>query len=177
MKTVRHLLFVSFLVLIGCEGSPFPLGDPADSAIDENLIGSWVLAYAPDEVRDETEDGSYLNVLPFNEHEYYVEGWDKGEEDEMMKMSVFSTEVQGVLFANIRCINCDEDDRDEYFFFSYDLAEDGDLSVRSVSDDIYKDLKDMKSVREVRRYFERHMTDADFYDDEAAVYRKGDVDS
>jgi len=168
---------LAFLLLSGCEGAHYPLGQPTDATIDEQLIGPWELAYAPEGARDDDGKDSFLNIYAFNEHEYLVEGWDEGEEDDLMKLSAFATTVEGVLFAIVRCVNCDEDDRDEYFFFSYDLADDGALSVRAINDDLYDDLKDLGSIREVRRYVVRRLPEPDFFDDEVVVYRRGDVDS
>ena len=162
------LLALYFLIFSGCEGSKFPLSDPSDSSIDERFIGSWGMLEP-----DEDGGASFLNIFAFNEHEYYVEGWDKGDEDEMMRLNAFSTEIDDVWFANIQCINCDEDESG-YFFFKYNLNPQDELLVYGINEDFYDELKESESIRSVRSFIRKRMGDADFLEDEFARYRRLD---
>lgn len=167
MKTrfLIPLIATAFLFLTGCDGAKFPLSDPSYSSIDERLIGSWGIVETPD------DDGSYLNVFAFNEHAYYVESWEEGDEDEMLRMNVFSTEIGGVSFANVRCISCDEDD-DDYFFFKYEVISDDELVVYAINSDVYEELEDLESVDAMHKFVQDHLNDPDLYDEEFGRYRR-----
>ncbi len=171
MKTriLIPLIASAFLFLTGCEGAKFPLSDPGYSSIDERLIGSWGIVETSD------DDESYLNVFAFDENAYYVEVWDEGDEDDIMRLNVFSTVIDGVSFANIRCISCDEDN-DDYFFFKYDVISQEELLVHAINDDLYDELEELESVDAVRKYVQDHMNDPDFYDEGFARYRRLDSD-
>lgn len=174
MKTRFLIPFIAtvFLFLTGCEGSKYPLSDPSYSSIDEALIGSWGIF----ETSDGDDHEGYLNVFAFNDHAYYVEGWDEGEEDDLMRMNIFSTEIDGVLFANVRFFaNYDEND-DDYFFFKYEMISQDELVVYAVNDDLYKTLEKLESVDAVHKFVQDHMNDPDFYDEEFGHYRRLDLD-
>ena len=161
------LLSASFLVLTGCEGSKYPMSDPAESTIEEGFIGSWIVE-SPD-----GDEASYLNILPFNEHEYYGEVWEPGNEDELVRLGIFSTRLNGVWFANIRCLLCDEDDG-QYFFFKYDLLSETEFSAVPINEDLQKELRELDSIDAVRSLILNRMKDSDFLDEEEGVYRKLD---
>ena len=100
LRKVPWIIVLVTFAFSGCEGAQVPLGDP-DQPIDSRLIGTWDIIDLP-----EAEDATHMKVIAFNEHEYYVEMWEDGD---TLRMNVFSTLVDGILFANIRCIDYEDE--------------------------------------------------------------------
>ena len=161
-------LILGVFVLTGCEGSKFPLSDPADSVVDERIVGSWKF------VGDDSDKASYVNIFAFNDREYYVETWEDGDEDELLRLNVFSTDIDGIFFANMSCINCDEDDDEPYIFVRYELVSDDELMVELIDDDEYDEIQELESIDAVNYYVRKRMRENTFYDDEAGIYQRMD---
>ncbi len=161
---VRRLALTSFLiaglVLTGCEGAGAPLGEPDEMAVDMAVTGTWYAA-------GEGDDAAWLRIWAFNDHEYYVEWETQDDEDDTARMRVFSSDLDTYLFANMQCVNCDEDDRREWFFFQYELESPDVLLIRGIEDAHYSDaMAQMTRSRDVRQYVERHMGDPGFFSDD-----------
>ncbi len=153
------------LVFCGCEGAQVPLSDP-DQPIDSRLIGTWDIIELPD-----GEDGTHMEVIAFNKHEYYVEMWEDGDDPDTLRMNVFSTPVDGVLFANIRCIDCDDDD--DYFFFRYGIEADGVMTLQGVRDNLYDEvLNNFESSLDLLAFFQDNVGDPHFYEDDIARFQR-----
>jgi len=165
IRTLFPFLLVVSLFLTGCEGAKYPLGDPNESSVEDQFIGSWIYE-SPD-----GDEESYLTLLEFNDHEYLGISWNAGDEDELMMMQVFSTMVDGTAFANIKVLGSDEDEA-AYFFFKYERASDDELVVYAIDDDQYDELSELESAGAVRRFIEKRMADPEFFDDESVIYRK-----
>ena len=164
-RTVGPLLAV-ILILSGCKGAGAPLGEPDEMTVDAGLTGTW------ESVSDD-EDKAILRVWVFNDHEYYVEWETEDDETDVARLRAYSSDLGDFLFSNIQCINCDEDDRSEWFFFQYELESSDMLLLRSVADEHYTDaLSSMTRSRDVRRYVEQHMHDAGFFEDNVARFRR-----
>lgn len=142
-----HLRFalVALVILTGCEGAAVPLGDPDPTLFNEAVLGSWV---SQPEAQDADSDRMYLRIFRFNEAEYYAEArFEDDEPDEWMRLRIYPTELEGVMFANIQCVGCEET---EWLFFSWELA-DGHLVVTDVVDDLYEDdIGDEVTTQELR---------------------------
>lgn len=163
------LLAVGVLIFTGCEGSKYPLSDPADSSIDERMLGSWQYQ------AEESEDDSFVNIFAFNDTQYYVESWEEGDEDEMLRMNVFTTDIDGILFANLRCINCEDEDEDKpYLFLKYELISDDHLKVQLIDDDEYDEIEELESVDAVNYFVRKKMHERTFFEEDAGVYERMD---
>ncbi len=106
-KLLRTLPLSIVLVLIGCEASPVPLSAPGDAAIRSELLGNWHTV---------DEDGAELSldVIAFNEFEYLAVVETPDEEPPSL-FRLYETDVEGTVFVNVQCLNCDEDGQ-EYVF-------------------------------------------------------------
>lgn len=154
------------LFLAGCEGARVPLGEPDEMPVNPALTGTW------ESISDE-EDMAILHVWAFNDHEYYLEWETEDEEDDLARLRAYSSDLGDFIFANIQCINCDADDRTEWFFFQYELESPDVLVMRSVADAHYTDaMSGMTRSRDVRRYVEEHMLEEGFFEDGRARFSR-----
>ena len=158
------LLLLATVSLAACEGSYYPLSEPADSVIDESFTGTW-LASSPD------EETSLLSIIPFNNHEYLGMAWTPGEEGDALPVAIFTTSVEGALFANVRCLACDNDDG-IYFLFKYERTSPDRMIVYSVEGDVYDELQGLNSTDAVRDFVKRYMSTDAFFDDGYGVYNR-----
>jgi|GEM_PF-1097482 len=169
MNLSRHVigpLSAVMLLLAGCEGARAPLGEPDEVPVNPALAGTW-------HSQSEDEDKATLRVWVFNDHEYYVEWEVDDEEEDMARLRSFTSDLGDFLFANIQCVNCDADDRNEWFFFQYELESPDVLLIRSVSNEHYTDaMAGMTRSRDIRRYVEQHMHDEGFFEDNTARFMR-----
>ena len=165
LRNVPLFFALTAFLFSGCEGAQVPLADP-DQPIDSSLIGTWDIIDLP-----EGDDATHMKVIAFNEHEYYVEMWEDGDDADTLRMNVFSTPVDGILFANVRCIDCE--DEDEYFFFRYDLDAGGVMTLQGVHENIYTEvLNNFESTKDLYTFFLDNVRDTNFYDDEIARFKR-----
>lgn len=158
LRTLVLLLFA--VAAVGCQGAGAPLGEPDELAVDHTVTGTWYAA-------GDDEEGLWLRVWAFNEHEYYVEWETEDDEDDLARMRVFSSDLDLYMFSNVQCVNCDESDRGEWFFFQYELESPDVLLIRGINDSHYSEaLSQMTRSRDVRHYVEQHMQDPGFFSDD-----------
>ena len=134
MRSSLALTLTGLILLAGCEGAAVPLGSPDPALFNEAALGSWVSDTGSSA---EDEDRMYLRLFRFNEAEYYAEvRTDDDEPGDWMRLRIYPTDLEGVMFANIQCVGCDERD---WLFFSYEMHADGRLDVTAVNDSFYED--------------------------------------
>jgi len=163
-------LFAIILVVAACDGSMYPLSESDNSRIESNLVGTW---RTQDGGWGDTVEESLLSIIPFNDHEYFAIGWAPGEEDEASPLGIFTTEVNGVLFATVSCLGCEEEDG-KYFFFKYEMNSPEELVVVGLNDDEYDEIRLLGSTSEVHRYVSANMGRLGFFDSEIVVYQKSE---
>jgi hypothetical protein len=163
-RLIAALVLPLFLFLAACDGSTYPLSDPAESTIHDDLIGTWHFAYDDEE--------SLITIIPFNDSEYLLIGWPPGDEDEASPMGLFTTEINSTLFAVTRCIRCGDDDQNEYFFYKYALNPPDEITLFGIQDDVYDQLIELESIEAVSRYVSENMSDAGFFEDDSFTLKK-----
>ncbi len=170
MKSVFTRLFIIGTVFIaGCEGALVPLSDANDVPIDERLLGEWMAL-------DDEQEASIITIWAFNDTEYYME-WKEEDEDEeaaadTMRIRAFSTELKDYMFTNIRCINCEEDET-EWFFYRYAFEGDDRLAVQGIRNRHYRDaMSEMTRSKDVRKYVRAHLNDEDFMEEDIAYFER-----
>ncbi|MDA1028369.1 MAG: hypothetical protein O3B41_04860 [Bacteroidetes bacterium] len=167
------LIFLAF-VLTGCEGAKAPLGAAGEVALDNRLIGTWIGG------NEDGEEASLLSISPLGETEYALVYKEANEnESEEMHLRAFASSVNGVLFANITCIDCDEEeneakDEEEWYFFTYSLESDDEVLVaRALVNEVYKEgLIDLTDSAQIREYVAAHMSDQSFFEEEAGRFKR-----
>jgi hypothetical protein len=148
----KHLGLVALpfvLFLIGCEASPYPLSVAGDSAIKAELLGDWRSV-------DEDGDELLLSVLGFNEFEYLAVVKTPDEEPPSF-FRMYESDVDGVLFANVQCLNCDEDDQ-EYLFGRLTI-DDGALHTQWLEDAFYETTEEAESPEDAHRALVEALSD------------------
>lgn len=130
-------VIAALLVTTGCPfDSDVPLGSPGTGSMDPQLKGRWVASalYHP---------ALEIDVLPFNNDEYYVEAREKGKEPERYR--AYTVRIGGEPFLNVRAITSDGK-RHPFYFARYTVRPDDTMVLRFVGDkaiprDIDKDSK------------------------------------
>lgn len=166
---------IAFAVLwAGCESSPVPLSDPPSVPIDPALTGTWEIA------TDDGSAGDQAEVFAFNEHEYLVEYREASTNedgsvsyDEMQRVRMFMTDVDGRTFVNVRCIGCD-DDEDGWLFMELRTPRPGLARLSVVSDDVYSGLEDDVTPEAVLARLRQILTQPDALGDTAEFRRIAD---
>jgi len=163
------LLLIGMTLWSGCYESTVPLSASAEASIDSTLIGIWEeWPSASDRHPDR------FLVLPFNEHEYYVE-WTTFEKDssETARLRVYTTAIEGIWFANAQQIDLDGD-RD-YMFFRYDIENENQLMLRTIDQNYVEDQggKHFETSEALRDFFRRHLLNEKLYDEPAILRRVG----
>ena len=127
-----RLASLSLLLLFGCNNSPVPLGPAETAPMNLKLAGLWEPVLPPE------EGGSdWMRILPFNDHEFYIEYShvsEKTEAPEVLRIRGFITPVGDATFANIQSIE-EMDDRD-YLIFWFDLDTDDVLNTILIDEDM-----------------------------------------
>lgn len=163
------------VVFAACETSPVPLSDPPALAVDPAFTGLWEIAETGGEPVDPGLRERML-VLPFNDHEYYVEYYstetrnDVSVPGDTARYRVFLSEVASRLVANIQCIEC-EDERG--FLFMLAESVDGRLRLTPFESGLYDGFRDFTRAEQARdRMAMALIQDTPFED--PAVFRKLD---
>ena len=170
MKSLfARFLIIGTVFLAGCEGAQVPLGDANDVPIDERLLGDWMAL-------DDEQEATILTIWAFNDTEYYMEFMqdddDEAADADTMRIRAFSTEVKDYMFTNIQCINCDEDEK-EWYFYSYTFDSDGKLAVQGIENKHYRDaMAEMTRSKDVRKYVRAHLNDEDFLEEEVGIFER-----
>ncbi len=164
-KSVPIIAFLaSAVILVGCQGAKVPLGVASDSHVNQNLLGKWTSAGT-----SAGEGKTWLVVDRLDEHEYFIEIWEEDDKQDKINLRAFTTPVDGVLFASVRCIGCDEED--EYFFFKYERSVNGTLRIQGLNENLYGTvLNRFERSDALRAYVKRNLEEATFFDDEVMVF-------
>ena len=167
-KYLSHLLLAFAFIFVGCEGAQAPMGEPGEIALDSKLLGTWI------SMDEAGEQASLLTITNENDTEYILIYEEIGdEEEEKMNLRAFASSVDGIQFANISCLNCEEDEKDEWFFFAFEFESDDVLLARALDDDVYKmGLKYLTQPAQIRAYISSHQTDSSFFDDEVGRFER-----
>jgi hypothetical protein len=163
-QTLNTLAALVVVVLLGgCYESTVPLSSSMDAEIDPALTGEW-------ELLDSGDKPDRLLILPFNEHEYYIEWVDFDEdsdEEERMRFRAFATPVGNRMFANVQNIDLKSDHT--YIFFRYTLEPDGQLVLQGLDQSNLKMKFD--SSEDFLDYMKAHAAEEQLYD-EPGYFRK-----
>ena len=127
----RISLILLSLLWIGCNDARVPLGPVEDAPMDATLQGRWTPAEGA--VDDELVS---LRIVPFNDHEYYLEYATLGDVEarpEVVRFRGFITMIEGTPFANIQLIG--EEDKN-YLIVQYEHTEDDRLGIRLVDEEM-----------------------------------------
>ena len=143
---------------IGC-GSVVPISDVSESVLLPDLAGHWQTTGPDDEI------GQML-VLKFNEHAYYVEFREEGTEvfdEDVLRLRAYFTEIDDRLLINAQNIDSiDEDDR-LYFFYAYDLDENGEMVITELQDVEGQDLDGFETSEALRAFVRENLDNEAFY--------------
>lgn len=122
-KLHRTLLLASFLLLAGCPYiSEMPLATPAETTLDERLVGRWMF-----------NQGKYLEFAPATKQTYRYVVMERGEEQS--RGYVNSVTIGDATFLNMRVINPNNDSVSAYMFIRYHIEGDA-FTMQVVSDEL-----------------------------------------
>jgi len=158
MKRVLKLAsLLLLLTLLGCYESSFPLGRPDASSIDPGLPGAWKCLQ-----RDGEKKPFVMNVMPFDERQYYVELLMEGEKP--ARYRAFSATIRGTALLNVREIEpSSAQEPRKWVFVRYTLFRPEVLQLDVVIDKPFKAVE--PSATAVRAVVEQYIQDPAFYQD------------
>lgn len=162
ISLVINLLLI--IILFGCAGTQIPLSPPGDVPVDKQLLGDWIEI---DSKEDSIPDK--MKVYQFNDNEYLLKYmWIDTTGQEMYLIRAFTTLVDDILFANVQCLGCDDDN--DYAFFRYTLTNEGILKVLPVKTEFYCDPIFSTSA-ELFDFIKNHLDDNEIYEPETLFIR------
>ena len=148
------------LFLISCAGSQVPLSPPGDVHVDRKMIGEWI----ENNKKSERESDKMI-VYQFNKSEYLIEYLAVDTDStELLRFRAYTTLINDVLFANLQCVECDDDY--DYTFYRYELTEDGILIIRPVKTKLYEDPL-FNSSRELIDFITNNINEDEIYEKES----------
>jgi hypothetical protein len=156
MKKNPLILIIGMIMIIAITGcpyeSPVPLSNSCNSSVDPDLIGTWV--YPSMAGNKDT-----VEIMKFNEHEYYIEIHEKGQNGINITSGVrgFVT-----IIKNQKIINyCELKNPGKFYFFKYEIKNKL-MKTFSTSDKFFK--KPFNSIGELYAFFTRNMDNQGFYE-------------
>jgi hypothetical protein len=150
----------SLLFFTGCYETQYPLGSPDKATVDPGYVGDFVLA-------DKDQKSETIIIRNIDNHLYYVE-WLK-EDDKPLRMVGYTTDVNGVTFANLRGLTEDGSIDNKFMIMRVSLSDDhSKLSVRNLKDDFFKD-KNIDSSETQEKVIAANLENTQMYDGDTAV--------
>lgn len=160
------------LAWIGCESSPVPLSDPS-IPVNPALVGRWEMVTPDDEA------GDLADVFRFNDLEYYVEYREATRSDdgtlsydEVQRVRLFVTEVDGRAFVNV--VGVDFEENDEWLFMELERPGPREARLTPVPDAFYKGLGEEPTSESVLAAL-REAILGPLDEENQAVFRRMDV--
>ncbi|MBI4646510.1 MAG: hypothetical protein HY738_07930 [Bacteroidia bacterium] len=152
----RLPLICTFIVLFfqySCNlyESPVPISEPSKFTIDRNLIGHWKYYDANDSIDIDTNENTFITIIPFNEHEYLLRTLclkDSSIED-LMLLKMHNSFINKREFFNVLVLDL-PDTNSSWTFFRYDIAAPDSLIVYYLTDSITD--KKFDSSRKLYKY-------------------------
>lgn len=152
------------LLLAGCQGAPFPLSDPGDTAADTTLNGIWDMV-----VPDGSDESGTVLIATFDDLQYYVEMVTQDDGPERMR--AHASDFGNWTIVNISCIGCPAEERD-WLFFGLERTAD-DLVLWPLADEHYEGaLAGMSDQGALRAYFDQHMADGTLFKEPFRLRRR-----
>jgi len=151
---------IMIMTMTGCPyESPVPLSDSCLSSPDPVLAGKWFYAS-----RDRKNDT--IEIVTFNEHEYYFETREKGKNGIMVtsRGRGFITLVKGNKIISY----CSLDEPGKFIFFKYVIL-DNKMITWCPSDQFIKN--GFKSSRELLAFFTKNLNKTGFFESADTFFR------
>jgi hypothetical protein len=127
----RAAVLTSLVFLSACLESAVPLAPSEKATLDPALLGQW------EPEGDESEEANALEVLQFDDRQYFVRlTKPRKKDEEPLNCRAFITKVGGVSIINLLNISSPEGKERTYLYFKYSLGADGILTVTALEDDI-----------------------------------------
>ena len=132
LKNIVPIAFVaaSLLLFAGCYETQYPLGSADKATVDPGYVGDFV-------VPDKDQKSETVIIRNIDNRLYYVE-W-LTEDDKPLRMVGYTSDVNGVTFANLRGLTDDGSIDNKYMILRISLSDDrSKLSLRNLKDDFFK---------------------------------------
>jgi hypothetical protein len=147
------------LFTVGCYESKFALGSQDKATVDPGYVGDFVV----DSNEKKTETIIIRNI---DNHLYYVEY--VGEE-EPLRMVGYTSDVNGMTFANLRKLTDDGSIDDSYLILRVAISDDhSKLTLQNLKEDFFKD-KNITSSDQLEKLISANLNNGQMYDGEAAT--------
>jgi len=159
MKYLFRFIFILIpIFMIGCPlVSKYPLGESRNAPMDQRYIGKW------DGMESTDNDKEYLLILPFNENEYLIEGFnDKNIE----RYRAYLTIIDNVDILNLQAITVKEKQivpisEREYIYLKIFLSDNNVLTLWNIEN---KGLKKDHTREELFQYVQKNIGNDNVYE-------------
>jgi hypothetical protein len=147
----------ALLFALGCYETKYPLGSADKATVDPAYVGDYVF----------TADGKTdrITIRNIDDHLYYVE-WTEKEPDRMVG---YTSDVNGVTFANLRDLTDDGSIDKQFLVMRISLSSDhAKLSLRNLKEDFFKD-KNVDSSDALQTLIAANLENDQMYDGDPVV--------
>jgi hypothetical protein len=148
------------LLGLGCYKTQYSLSPEGKGTVQTAYVGDYAI----------TDNGktSSLIIRNINDHLYYVE-WIDADGKSPTRMVGFTSDVNGVTFANLRELTDDGTIDNQYLIMRVALsADESKLTLQNLKDDFFKD-KNINSADALRSAIAGNLDNAAMYDGDAVV--------
>jgi len=103
-----------------------------------------------------------MTIFQFKDYEYPIEYIPSDtNKDELLRLRAYTTTIDYILFANVKCDECDDDN--DYVLFKYELTKEDNLLIKT---ELYKDPL-FTSSQELFDFIKDQMNNNEIYDEES----------
>jgi hypothetical protein len=157
---------VLFLTLgLGCYETKTPLGSAANATVNRTYVGDFTAL-------DKNNTVSII-IRNLDDKQYYVENSETGDSGKApTRMVGYTTDVNGVTFANLRGLSDDGVNDDKFLIMRVSLSPDrAKLSLRNLKEEFFRG-KDVSSSDALEKVIEANLDNEQMYDGQAEVFTR-----
>ncbi|MGD0769962.1 MAG: hypothetical protein ABSB42_17390 [Tepidisphaeraceae bacterium] len=173
----------ALLFALGCYETEYPLGSADKAAVDPAYVGDFAMADETASVSFDSQNGisstktttdesqsTTIIIRNIDNHLYYVEwGKTKNAKPDRSRMVGYTSDVNGVTFANLRELTDDGSIDKKFLVMRISLSADhAKLSLRNLKEDFFKD-KNVNSSDALQTLIAANLENDQMYDGEAVV--------
>lgn len=171
---MKRRLFPLLGMLLLCSCNHFttevPISSPENSEIDTDLLGKWILS------TEKKEDRSldYLEVSPFNEHEYLIQLIEYKDSSQLIKsffnIRMFSSKLKDETYFNLQFIGLDNKD---FMIYKVTPISSNQYKLYFLSTNRFD--KEFRQSEKFKDYIDKHPHEfEEAFEEEGILFRKPD---
>jgi hypothetical protein len=155
IRTLLAMLFAGVLLFLGmgCYETQYPLGSADKAVVNTAYVGDFVMT--------ENNKTETIIIRNIDDQTYYVE-YDS--EDKPDRMIGYTSDVNGVTFANLRTLTDDGSIDTHYLIMRVAISPDrGKFTLRNLKDDFFK-TRQINSSDDLQKIIAANLDNEQMYD-------------